>query len=192
VRVVRQLNEVEIEDLDHEPEEPVTGHVQSKSLVEHYNIPRHPVTDSLNQMFPISMVPQEMPVIPKYISRLTNEQVMELWREVTAWYFYFSVQAADAEAAERYVEAQADEMQKYVMSNITREKGETVTSMKLKASQDPQIQELNEKYLSAYALRKGLKSRLDAFSHVENFLSRELTRRGMDMTTNRKSDRYAP
>lgn len=192
MRVVRQLNDVEIEDIDYEPEEPVTGHVESKSLVEHYGIPRHRVTDALNQMFPIPMVPQEMPVIPKYISRLTNEQVMELWREVTAWYFYFSVQTADAEAAERFVESQADELQKHVMANTTREKGETITIMKIKASQDPKLIELKDQLQSAYALRKGLKARLDAFSHVENFLSRELTRRGMDMTTNRKSDRYAP
>lgn len=113
----------------------------------------------------------EFPVLPEDPTDLSDSALMRLFVELTKWAEYLSAQFAVAEVDERYAEAAVDKVRAIKGYDFRK------PDAKQKAYEDPDFEEVNDKFNLAHAYRKMIGV---AFANAErnsNLLSRELTRR---------------
>lgn len=120
--------------------------------------------------------------MPSDISSLHSDQLSELFTNLTAWTNYVAGQLAAAQVDERSLEKRRDmlEAKLFVHKEGNKVKGDTVASLKANIASDPQIQDLEEKLLQAYAYRKMLEVVYSNFERDSALVSREITRRSSD------------
>lgn len=117
----------------------------------------------------------DVPQLPRDVTSLHEETLMELWGRFTSWCDYLSVQAASAEidrrAAERALDAHT--------AGLTFGEGakESVAKAKARAASDPRTVELGETLDEAHAYAKLCRVLVENLERDSQFLSRELTRR---------------
>lgn len=142
----------------------------------------------------ISMWPEQVkqPVMPKDISVLDSDELSELFTKLTAWSNFVAGQYAAAQVDEKYIEKKKDmlEARLFLAKDNSKVKGERVTLIKAQVNSDPQIMELEEDYMKAYAYRKMLEVITNNFERDVALVSREITRRTNDMRAVRK-DKYS-
>ena len=137
----------------------------------------------------------DIPKLPRDVTSLHDEALMELWGQFTSYTDYMAVQAACADAdrrdAERKLEAQSARATLGDVADAKESAKESATRAKARRDADPKTIELAERLdeLTAYAkLCNVLMNNLDRDSQ---FLSRELTRRVGGVNTSARASRRA-
>lgn len=142
---------------------------------------------------PVDQPPHRPPELPDDLTDLNDPQVTNLMVEFTRWADYSAMQLAmaeiDEEAAEEMLRtARAIGLIKAMPSaEALRRKEESMTSAKAQVEQTDEVSALRQNRLNAYALRKMLLPRHEAFVRDANVLSRELTRRTDRVGSERRS-----
>ena len=138
------------------------------------------VTDTLNNLgISLAAKPDfNIPNLPRDISELDDEALMDLFVQFTAWNDYLSGARAIAVINEREAERQVDaaEAQRF----LTEWKGgsaDRITVVKARIAASPEVAELKLNYDTKYAFRKLLETRADDVERNSQVVSRELTRR---------------
>jgi hypothetical protein len=130
------------------------------------------------------------PELPRDLSDLNDRELIDLLTEINRWADYSGGQLALAESDERSLEfakAQAEN------AALVRNYGggrDSVQAAKAARSSDPLVLEAERKLLFAYALRKVLNARHEAFERDAFAVSRELTRRLGRDPVERRTNRY--
>jgi hypothetical protein len=132
-----------------------------------------------------------LPDLPTNLTDLSDDYLMELFSEFTAWQNYAAVQQAEAEVGEataeanqRYVEAQA-----MVRDWGTKDK---VTVAKAEMASDPEVSKARDAVLGAYARRKLTQVVYSNCERCVFVISRELSRRIGNVGYERRQNRWNP
>lgn len=126
------------------------------------------------------------PGIPRNLPGLSDDELMELYREINQWRKYLRLQLAAAEADESAAKAQAHKAEAIALA---KSGARTVAEMKARAQEDSTYAEAAVAYADAYAYRK-LVSALFENQDSECFLlSREITRRTAEAPRDRRAGR---
>ena len=141
------------------------------------------VVEALNELgFSLTPKPElGMPSLPRDITELPDEDLMDLFVQYTQWNDHLAVAYAIAVVNEREAEsklksAEAD----LLLKNWTGAKGDRVTLIKAQIQASPAIQELIYDLDTKYAFRKIIETRTQNIERDANVVSRELTRRTSD------------
>lgn len=129
----------------------------------------------------------EIPQLPRDVTSLHEEELMELWGRFTSWTDYLAVQAAAAEVDDRAAERALDAH----TAGLTLGDGgkEAVAKAKARAAADPRTVELQEELDDAHAYAKLCRVLVTNLERDSQFLSRELTRRGQGGNTSARAQR---
>lgn len=141
------------------------------------------VVAALNELgFELTPKPEyEIPNLPRDITELDDEGLMDLFVQLTQWndhlagaYAIAVVNEREAESALKNAEAIA------LLKNWTGAKGDRVTLVKAQIQASDEIQALIYDYDTKYAFRKIIETRTQNIERDCNVVSRELTRRTSD------------
>ena len=132
-----------------------------------------------------------IPRLPKDITSLSDEDLMDLFVNVTSWVDYMSVQVAAAQIDERaaqraldYAEAQA------MVDGWGGGRDSRVAVAKAKRSLDPKVIQLHDELEERYAYRKYAETITSNLDRDAALISRELTRRTAPPTAPRRAGSY--
>ena len=151
------------------------------------------VVEALNELgFALAPRPEfDMPELPRDITELDDEALMDLFVQFTQWNDHLAgafavsvVNEREADSALKNAEAVA------LLSNWTGAKGDRVTLVKAQIQASEQIQELIYDYDTKYAFRKLIETRTQNIERDANVVSRELTRRTSDGGLRSRQRRY--
>jgi len=132
------------------------------------------VTLSAKPNFPI-------PDLPRDITELDDEGLMDLFVQFTQWNDHLSGARAVAVINEREAQRILDTVEAQAMlSNWAGTKGDRVAVAKASIAADPRVLELKEDLDTKYAFRKILETRAENVERDSQVVSRELTRRTSD------------
>ena len=151
-------------------------------------IPRQP-----NQATDIFTRPDfDLPELPTNLTDLDDGVLMELFAQFTSWQNYAAVEQANAEVSE----ARAEAAQRYVEANAmvkgwggTKDK---VTVAKAELAQDPEVEKARQGVLEAYARRKLTQVVYANCERSVFVVSRELSRRIGNVGYERRQMRWNP
>lgn len=138
------------------------------------------VVESLKQLGIVMASKPEFPIpgLPRDISEMDDEGLMDLFVQFTQWNDYLSgaraISVINEREAERALEMQEASVK---MSNWTGAKTDRVAITKAIAASDPQSIELRNDVDTKYAFRKLLETRAEDVERNSQVVSRELTRR---------------
>jgi hypothetical protein len=132
------------------------------------------VTLSAKPSFPI-------PDLPRDITELDDEGLMDLFVQFTQWNDHLSGARAVAVINEREAQRLLDTVEaQSMLSNWAGTKGDRVAVAKASIAADPKVLELKEDLDTKYAFRKILETRAENVERDSQVVSRELTRRTSD------------
>jgi len=133
----------------------------------------------------------EIPELPRDITDLGDEDLMELFVCLTSWSDYlssqFAVAAIDEREASRYVtvlEAKA------MIANWKGGSGDRVAIAKANIALDPAVNAANEDLEVKHAYRKLIETLVQNIDRDSALVSRELTRRTSDNSVKVRARRY--
>jgi hypothetical protein len=129
-----------------------------------------------------------IPSIPEDITDLSDNELMDLFTEMTAWSDFIAAQVACASIDERaaartleYAEATA------MLTTVTGKTSDRVAFAKAARMADPDVRELTEDLDAKHAYRKLVEVLAGNLDRDVNLVSRELTRRTSDYKNARRS-----
>lgn len=136
----------------------------------------------------------DIPVLPSDLSDLSDQQIMELFGQLTAYWNFLSAQHAVAVIDERAAEKALDMAESIAMLKAHDGKAvkDTVTLLKAKVASDPEIVEHSKRYDSKYNYRKLIEVMVDNAERDTNLVSRELTRRTSGSSTRSRGNWMMP
>ncbi len=130
------------------------------------------------------------PELPFELTELTDEELMTLLAEFTAWHGYAAGQLAQADVEERLAQRDVDFVE---ASEMVRSKSKQITSRKADARSSDSYQAVLEDLDNIYARRKMLGVVADNLEASGAVVSRELTRRiGRAGNTERRTHKFTP
>lgn len=141
------------------------------------------VLDSLNELgFTLSPKPQyEIPLLPRDITELDDEGLMDLFVQFTQWNDHLSGARAIAVINEREAERSLSTKEASAMlANWKGGSSERVAVVKAMIAADPEVNELQHDLDTKYAFRKLIETRAENVERDSQVVSRELTRRTSD------------
>jgi len=142
------------------------------------------VLDSLGELgFALSPKPgYEIPELPRDITELDDEGLMDLFVQFTQWNDHLSGAHAIAVINEREAQRNVDVAEAGAMlKNWTGTKGgDKVTVLKAQIAVSPEVNDLYDDLNTRYAFRKLLETRALSVERDSQVVSRELTRRTSD------------
>lgn len=141
------------------------------------------VLESLNSLgVTLSAKPNfSIPDLPRDITELDDEGLMDLFVQFTQWNDHLSGARAVAVINEREAQRILDTVEAQAMlSNWAGTKGDRVAVAKASIAADPKVLELKEDLDTKYAFRKILETRAENVERDSQVVSRELTRRTSD------------
>lgn len=119
-----------------------------------------------------------LPTMPTKISTMASDELGDMIARYTSWREFTEDRHAEACATYAQCKSEYDlEVDKAVLSA----EGQSVTERKAMANSQPQVAELSRRVTEANIYRELLANKLDSFSNVLAMLSRELTRRGVNL-----------
>ncbi len=129
--------------------------------------------------------------VPELAGDLTDLEDAELMNQLvllTRWADYSGAQLAVADVDEKFADALLQRLR--AMSTVRASGAEKITVAKAEAESDPVMVEATDAKLEAYARRKLLQARHEAFERNAAVVSRELTRRVERDAPQRRVHRY--
>lgn len=141
------------------------------------------VLESLSELgITLSAKPDfEIPQLPRDITELDDEGLMDLFVQFTQWNDHLSGARAIAVINEREAERLVEAKEAAAMvSNWQGGKGDRVAVVKAMIVTDPQVEALKHDLDIKYAFRKLLETRAENVERDSQVVSRELTRRTSD------------
>lgn len=120
--------------------------------------------------------PSEVPLLPRDVTELGDQDLMVLWTQFTAWTDYMSVQVALAYSDEKHLVKRIERMEQRA---LLKDEKVTVARAEIKASDE--YHDLVQQWLEAEAYRKLLEALFNNYDRDAALLSRELTRRTGDV-----------
>lgn len=139
--------------------------------------------DVLNELgFGLSPRPEyEIPTLPRDITELDDEALMDLFVQFTQWTDHLAGAHAVAIINEREAERSLSHAESIAMlKNWTGAKGDKVTLIKAQIASSPEVSELHDEVDTKYAFRKLIETRMQNVERDSQVVSRELTRRTSD------------
>lgn len=141
------------------------------------------VLESLSELgITLSAKPDfEIPQLPRDITELDDEGLMDLFVQFTQWNDHLSGARAIAVINEREAERSVEAKEAAAMvNNWQGGKGDRVAVVKAMIVTDPQVESLKHDLDIKYAFRKLLETRAENVERDSQVVSRELTRRTSD------------
>lgn len=134
---------------------------------------------------------EELPEVPQKLSELTDQQLMSLFAQVTAWADYLNVRLVIAEIDEQ---SALTVLRKAEAITLIREnsKHKTLTLAKAHQKLDSEVGEWEEKFQTVKAFRKLTGVLYENCERSGALLSRELSRRLGRGDKQKRVARYAP
>ena len=151
------------------------------------------VVAALNELgFALTPKPEYgMPSLPRDITELDDEGLMDLFVQYTQWNDHLAgafaisvINEREAESVLKNAEAVA------LLKSWTGNKGDTVTLIKAQIQASDEIQELIYDFDTKYAFRKLIETRTQNIERDCSVVSRELTRRTSDGVLRSRQRRY--
>jgi len=134
----------------------------------------------------------EIPTLPVDITELHDEDLMELFVELTSWTDYVAPQVAVAAIDERESDRLVSVLEATAMINNWKGgSGDRVTIAKAHILLDPQVAEARKELDEKHAYRKLVETLLQNLERDAALVSRELTRRTSDSGVKTRARRYA-
>lgn len=145
----------------------------------------------MDQGFRVASKPvsDRIPRLPKDITSLHDEALMDLFVEVTSWVDYTSVQVACAQVDEKAAERKLSQVEAVAMVDASVGKT-SVSAAKAKKDSDPRVQEATSEYEELHAYRKLIEVLSNNLDRDAALISRELTRRTSTPTPTRRAGKY--
>jgi hypothetical protein len=134
----------------------------------------------------------DLPDLPTDITSLSDDTLMQLFAEYTAWQNYAAVQFAEAEVAEATAEANVRYVEASAMVKGWGGTKDKVTVAKAELANDPEVERARNTVLGAYARRKMTKVIHDNCERCVALVSRELSRRIGNVGYERRQMRWQP
>ena len=125
--------------------------------------------------------PTDTPHLPRDVTALDEQGLMELWTQFTAWTDFMAVQVALAYSDEKHLVKKIERMEQRA---LLKDEKVTVARAEIKASDE--YHELVQEWLEAEAYRKLLEALFNNYDRDAALLSRELTRRSSDVRGRRE------
>lgn len=138
------------------------------------------VLDSLNKLGIALAAKPDFPIpeLPRDLSELDDEGLMDLFVQFTAWNDYLSGAMSIAAVNEREAESSVKALESQTFLNEWKGgSAERTTLVKHKVAASPEVVELNYDKDTKYAFRKLLETRATDVERNSQVVSRELTRR---------------
>lgn len=133
----------------------------------------------------------KIPKLPKDITSLHDENLMQLFSEFTSWVDYLSVQVACAQVDERAAQRALDAAEaKAMASGWEGGRDARVALAKAKLATDPTVMALSEELDEKHSYRKLIETLANNMDRDAALLSRELTRRTSTPTPTKRAGRY--
>jgi hypothetical protein len=133
----------------------------------------------------------EIPALPRDITDLNDDDLMELFVELTSWNDYVAPQLAVAAIDEREADRYVSVLEATAMVNHWKgASGERVTIAKANIVIDPKVIEAKEELDSKYAYRKLIETLLQNLERDTALVSRELTRRTSNSGVTSRARKY--
>ena len=141
------------------------------------------VLDTLNKLgIALTAKPDfNIPSLPRDITELDDEGLMDLFVQFTQWNDYLAGAQAVAIVNEREAQRSVDQAEaSEMLKNWTGTKGDRVALVKAQIESNPQIKELYLDLDTKYAFRKLIETKTMNVERDSAVVSRELTRRTSD------------
>lgn len=136
---------------------------------------------------------EEVPSLPRDITSLSDEDLMELFVALTAWNDYTAVQVVFAQVDERDSQRALDMAEaRATAANWTGGKEDRVAITKAKVASDPDSAAARERLDYRHAYRKLVEAIAANLERDAAIVSRELTRRTSSSPITRRSSRWSP
>jgi hypothetical protein len=136
---------------------------------------------------------QKIPSLPRDITSVTDEALMDLFVNVTSWVDYLSVQVACAQVDERSAQKALDLAEANAMaSGWTGGRDARVALAKAKLATDPNVVALSEDLDDKHAYRKLIETLANNLERDAALVSRELTRRVSGPSASLRAGRSIP
>jgi hypothetical protein len=130
-----------------------------------------------SQGLSMSEMPETViPVLPRDLTAVGDEDLMVLYSLLTAWADFVGTQMSAAQVDERAAERRLDHAENLLMI-ASSEKGDRVTFARAQVAADPQIVKLKDAVEEAHAYRKLIEAEFTNIERNAALVSRELTRR---------------
>lgn len=139
--------------------------------------------DTLNQLgIALNAKPSfNIPTLPRDITELDDEGLMDLFVQFTQWNDYLAGAQAVAIVNEREAQRAVDQAEATAMlKNWTGTKGDRVALVKAQIADDDSIKDLYMDLDTKYAFRKLIETKTQNVERDSQLVSRELTRRTSD------------
>lgn len=131
----------------------------------------------IQQGFKLPRQPEDSaPDLPRDITNLGYDALMDLWSAFTAWTDYAAVQAAIAYSEEKHLAKKIERMEQRALLT-----GDKVTTSRAEVKTSDAYEHLVEEWLEAEMYRKLLETLFNNYDRDAQLLSRELTRRTSDV-----------
>lgn len=133
----------------------------------------------------------KIPRLPRDITALGDEELMQKFSEFTSWVDYLSVQVSCAQVDERAAQKALDLAEATAMiSGWEGGRDARVALAKAKLATDPKVISLSEALDDAHSYRKLIETMANNLERDAALLSRELTRRTSTPTPTKRAGRY--
>lgn len=133
-----------------------------------------------------------IPVLPEDITSIGDEDLMDLFVELTAWNDYISVQVACAQIDERAAQRVLDYAEATALAGAHGgSSADRVAVSKAKVAIDPEVRRIREDLDEKYAYRKLVETLAGNVERDAALVSRELTRRTSGVTPARRAQRWS-
>lgn len=153
------------------------------------------VLDSLKKLgIALAAKPEfSIPELPRDISEMDDEGLMDLFVQFTAWNDYLSGARAIAAINEREAESSVSAFESQIFLNEWKGgSAERTTVVKHKVASHPDVVDLKHDQDTKYAFRKMLETRAEDVERNSQVVSRELTRRTSGGGFNARRRNFTP
>jgi hypothetical protein len=134
----------------------------------------------------------EIPVIPKDLTAIDDDDLMLLFSALTAWSDHINGQVSASQVDERSLQKRLSFLENSLLVNASASsgRGDRITILKAAIACDPKVMAVEEKLEEAYAYRKMIESVAENLDRDTALVSRELTRRTSFNNVNRNKSRF--
>lgn len=132
----------------------------------------------------------EQPVLPKDITTISDEDLMEMYTKFVAYSDWVNTQLSCAVIDEKDLERRIEYAEARCFLQLHNGKNSTVTLLKAQVDADPEIAKLKEEHLQKYAYRKLIETMANNYDRGSSVCSRELTRRTANDTFKTRAKRF--
>lgn len=133
----------------------------------------------------------KIPSLPRDITSLVDESLMELFVNITSWVDYLSVQVSLAQIDERAAQRALDLAEATAMADgWSGGRDARVALAKAKLATDPKVVALSEDLDDKHAYRKLIETLANNLDRDAAVVSRELTRRTSTPTPTRRAGKF--